>query len=170
MSHLNVEIKARTYRAVAIKELLEAQKARFVGVDHQIDTYFKVPKGRLKLRQGTIEKTLIHYHRPDQSGPKQSQVTLHHPIADESLKEVLQSALETLVVVDKQRAIYFIDNVKFHIDEVQGLGAFVEIEAIDIDGTIGLYHLHDQCEHYLQLLGIEAKDLVEQSYSDLLMQ
>ncbi|PHN03273.1 class IV adenylate cyclase [Flavilitoribacter nigricans] len=169
MSHLNIEIKARTDRADEIKALLEANKARFVGVDHQIDTYFVVPKGRLKLRQGKIEKTLIHYHRPNQSGPKQSKVTLHHPTADESLKEVLENALDTLVVVDKQRAIYFIDNVKFHIDEVQGLGEFVEIEAIDHDGTVGLDHLHDQCEHFLHLLGIRDEDLVDQSYSDLLL-
>lgn len=169
MSHLNVEIKARTKRATDIKKILETKKARFIGIDHQIDTYFKVPKGRLKLRQGNIEKTLIHYHRPDQAGPKQSKVTLHHPVADESLKEVLEQALDILVIVDKQRAIYFIDNVKFHIDEVKDLGEFVEIEAIDIDGTIGLDHLHDQCEEYMKLLGIEVKDLVDQSYSDLLM-
>jgi predicted adenylyl cyclase CyaB len=169
MSHLNVEIKARTGRAAEIKKILESSKARFVGVDHQVDTYFKVPKGRLKLRQGNIEKTLIHYHRPDQAGPKQSSVTLHHPIADESLKEVLENALGTLVIVDKQRAIYFIDNVKFHVDEVKELGEFVEIEAIDIDGTIGLDHLHDQCEHYMQMLGIKEEDLVDRSYSDLMM-
>lgn len=169
MAHLNVEIKARTDRAEEIKAILEEQHAKFVGIDHQVDTYFKVPKGRLKLRQGNIEKTLIHYQRPNESGPKQSQVSLHHPQADESLKDVLMNALDVLVVVDKQRAIYFIDNVKFHVDRVQGLGEFVEIEAIDIDGTIGLDHLHDQCEHYIKLLGINSRDLIHQSYSDLLM-
>lgn len=170
MSHLNVEIKARTDRAVEIKKILEANKARFVGIDHQVDTYFKVPKGRMKLRQGKIEKTLIHYQRPNQSGPKQSKVTLHHPTADKSLMEVLENALDVLVVVDKQRAIYFIDNVKFHVDEVKELGEFVEIEAIDHDGTIGLDHLHDQCEQYLHLLGIKDEDLVNESYSDLLLE
>lgn len=169
MSHFNVEIKARTDRAAAIKEILEANDANFVGIDHQIDTYFKVPKGRLKLRQGKIEKTLIHYQRPDQPGPKQSAVTLHHPIADESLKAVLEGALDTLVVVDKQRAIYFIDNVKFHLDEVVGLGEFVEIEAIDAEGTIGVERLSEQCEHFQHLLGIKETDLVDQSYSDLLL-
>lgn len=168
MPHLNIEIKARTQNPEAIKAILEAQNARFIGIDHQIDTYFQVPKGRLKLRQGNIEKTLIHYERPDQAGPKQSTVTLHHPQADASLREVLENALETLVVVDKQRAIYFIDNVKFHLDEVAGLGNFVEIEAIDKDGSIGLERLQAQCSHHLNLLGIESKDLIERSYSDLL--
>ena len=169
MLHLNVEIKASTKRATAIKTILAKQNARFQGIDHQIDTYYKVPKGRLKLRQGTIEKTLIHYQRSNQAGPKQSTVALHHPEDDASLKEVLESALEVLVVVDKQRAIYFIDNVKFHVDEVKGLGEFVEIEAIDSEGTIGLPQLQAQCNYYIQLLGIEPDDLIEVSYSDLLM-
>lgn len=169
MAHLNVEIKARTSRSAELEQILEAEKARFVGVDHQLDTYFKVPKGRMKLRQGTIEKTLIHYQRPDQTGPKQSDVTLHHPEADISLKEVLENALEILVVVDKQRAIYFIDNVKFHIDTVAGLGNFVEIEAIDQDGSIGLEQLQLQCSHYMRLLGIQDTDLIDRSYSDMLL-
>lgn len=169
MTHLNVEIKARTDRAAAVRQILEEQSARFIGIDHQIDTYFQVPKGRLKLRQGNIEKTLIHYARPDQAGPKTSTVSLYHPQADDSLKAVLEQAMGVMVVVDKQRAIYFIDNVKFHVDEVKGLGQFVEIEAIDKDGSIGLDRLREQCEHYLNLLGIQTQDLIEHSYSDLLM-
>lgn len=169
MTHLNVEIKARTTRAAAIKDLLHESGADFRGIDHQIDTYFKVSNGRLKLRQGNIERTLIHYRRPNQAGPKQSIVTLYHPQADDSLKAVLTNALEVLVVVDKQRAIYFIDNVKFHVDEVAGLGHFIEIEAIDKDGTIGLERLQQQCDHYLDLLGIQSTDLIENSYSDLLL-
>jgi len=169
MTHLNVEIKARTSRPVAIRQVLEKHEARFVGIDHQIDTYYKVANGRLKLRQGNIEKTLIHYRRPDQAGPKTSTVTLYYPQEDASLKQVLENALEVLVVVDKQRAIYFIDNVKFHVDEVKGLGSFVEIEAIDMDGSIGRARLQEQCNDYLRLLDIKTEDLVEKSYSDLIM-
>lgn len=168
MTHLNVEIKARTDRAAAIKRILEDQNARFIGVDHQVDTYFKVPKGRLKLRQGNIENTLIHYNRPNQAGPKTSTVSLYHPTADAALQEVLSQALETLIVVDKKRAIYFIENVKFHVDEVKELGHFVEIEAIDKDGKIGLDRLREQCDYYLGLLGITPEDLIDRSYSDLL--
>ncbi|MCB0632833.1 MAG: class IV adenylate cyclase [Saprospiraceae bacterium] len=170
MTHLNVEIKARTDRAEQIRQILEAQNARFIGIDHQIDTYFVVPSGRLKLRQGNIETTLIHYARPDQAGPKTSTVSLYHPKTDGALKHVLQAALDTLVIVDKHRAIYFIDNVKFHVDVVEGLGHFVEIEAIDTDGTIGLERLQEQCDHYIGLLGIRKEDLIERSYSDLLME
>jgi predicted adenylyl cyclase CyaB len=86
----------------------------------------------------------------------------------EKMKALLTAALDVKVVVDKKREIYFIDNVKFHIDEVKGIGNFVEIEAINEDGTIGESKLHEQCEYYMQLLKIADKDLVGQSYSDLL--
>ncbi|MEM8526017.1 MAG: class IV adenylate cyclase [Bacteroidota bacterium] len=167
--HINIEIKARCTYPEKIKSLLDAKNADFKGVDHQIDTYYKVHNGRLKLRAGNIENTLIHYERSDQAGPKQSNVTLHKNEANSSLGEVLKKALNILVVVDKKRAIYFIDNVKFHVDEVEGLGNFVEIEAIDSDGSLGIEHLQMQCRRYMDYLGIENQDLIEQSYSDLLL-
>lgn len=168
MSILNVEIKARCTQPDKIKTILKERSARFLGVDHQIDTYFKVNEGRLKLREGTIENTLIHYVRPDQAGPKQSQIELYHPEPNANLKVVLEKALGVMTVVDKQRAIYFIKNVKFHVDEVKQLGAFVEIEAIDETGTIGVEQLLAQCNFYLELFGIQEQDLIDRSYSDLI--
>ena len=149
--------------------MLRERSARFVGEDHQIDTYFRVPGGRLKLREGAIERTLIFYERADEQGPKVSNVTLYKPGPGEGLRDVLAQALGVLVVVDKRREIYFIDNVKFHLDRVEGLGAFAEIEAIDEDGAIGEARLREQCEHYLALFGIADEDLVRVSYSDMLL-
>ncbi len=166
---LNVEIKARSSQIKTVRRLLENQVARFVGVDHQVDTYFKVARGRLKLREGNIENALIHYSRSDQAGPKKSEVLLYQSPTTANLKEVLEAALDKLVVVDKMREIYFIDNVKFHLDKVQDLGTFVEIEAIDQDGTIGEEKLQEQCNYYLQLFQTPAEDLVSYSYSDLLL-
>ena len=167
--HINIEIKAHCANPEKVKHLLEAKQADFKGVDHQIDTYYKVPKGRLKLRTGNIENTLIHYERDNQAGPKQSNVALYKNEADSSLGEVLRKALEVLAVVDKKRAIYFIGNVKFHVDEAEGLGSFVQIEAIDSDGSLGVEHLQMQCRRYMDYLSIENQDLIEQSYSDLLL-
>lgn len=168
---INVEIKARCFNAAQVKESLLALGADFKGVDHQIDTYFEVPNGRLKLRQGNIENTLIYYNRPNQEGPKQSDIHLFRPNADnsEDLKATLQAALPTKVVVDKHRAIYFIDNVKFHVDEVQQLGEFVEIEAIDTTGQRSVDELTAQCQHYMEVLQIEKENLLETSYSDMLL-
>ena len=85
------------------------------------------------------------------------------------VKQALIEALGELVVVDKERRIYFIDNVKFHIDKVKDLGGFVEIEAIDTTGKIGREQLLEQCNHYLRLFKIKESDLVDCSYSDLLL-
>lgn len=170
MTHVNIEIKARCDDPGRVRSLLEAHGAEFRGLDRQIDTYFACPAGRLKLRQGTIENALIHYHRPDQAGPKRATVTLtplDAPLAGQ-LHATLSAALAVLAVVDKQREIYFIDNVKFHIDRVAGLGNFVEIEAIDAAGELGPDALRRQCSQYMQLLGVAESDLLTGSYSDML--
>ena len=148
MSFINVEIKARCEDTQAAEQVLKQQQAKFVGEDHQVDTYFSVKEGRLKLRTGTIENALIFYQRPDQAGPKKSNISLYHADDLTSLQKVLEAALAVKVVVDKRRRIYFIDNVKFHLDQVKGLGSFVEIEAIDYEGKLGEKHLRRQVDKF----------------------
>jgi len=169
MKQINIEIKARIDDLKRIREILKSKKARFIGLDHQIDAYFKVNSGRLKLREGKIENSLVYYQRENKKGPKQSNVILFKLSPKSSLKEILIKALGILVIVDKQREIYFIDNVKFHIDNVKGLGTFVEIEAIDKNGTIGKDKLLKQCQFFLNLFKIPQKDLISVSYSDMLL-
>lgn len=168
--HINVEIKARTDRHTAIRQLLMEHQADFRGLDRQVDTYYSVPAGRLKLRQGEIENNLIYYRRTDQAGPKTSEVHLYSVGDGAALHALLEAALPTHVVVDKQREIYFIGHVKFHLDTVQSLGTFVEIEAIDEHGTLGAAQLRAQCEYYIHLFGIQPTDLLTHSYSDMLLQ
>ena len=169
MSILNVEIKARYNHPDFIHNKLKSLQANHIGLDHQIDTYFNVPNGRMKLRQGNIENNLIYYERGNTDTPKPSTINLHPVENPETLLSLLTHSLGVKVVVDKKRDIYFIDNVKFHIDEVQELGSFVEIEAIDDDGSIGEKKLHEQCTKYMELLNIKPQDLVSVSYSDLLL-
>lgn len=167
--HINLEIKAFCDNRNEIREILKSKNADFKGMDHQIDTYFNVHYGRLKLREGNIENHLIHYQRDDQEGPKQSDVLLFKTKPGSALKEILGRSMGILVVVDKKREIYFIDNVKFHLDQVEGLGNFAEIEAIDEDGNLGKEKLLEQCKYYLQLFDIDQEDLVPVSYSDLML-
>ena len=169
MTQLNVEIKARSNNQDLIRDILKLHRAEFKGIDHQVDTYFKVNSGRLKLREGNIENSLVHYQRDDKKGPKQSNVTFYKSADKSSLKEILIIALGVLVVVDKSREIFFIGNVKFHIDSVKDLGTFVEIEAIDPNGKIGKEKLLEQCNYYLDLFKIRKEDLISNSYSDLLL-
>lgn len=170
MHKRNIEIKASSNQHEKIRALLLSLNADFIGKDHQVDTYFKVPHGRLKLREGTIENNLIHYLRGDQAGPKQSNVILYKSQPNSSLKSILETSLGIMAVVDKQREIYFIENIKFHIDTVNSLGTFVEIEAIDSDGSNSLAKLQEQCNHYMDLFEIQTSDLVSVSYSDMIME
>jgi predicted adenylyl cyclase CyaB len=166
--HLNIEIKARCERQAALRDLLAARGARFIGEDHQVDTYFRVPRGRLKLREGTLERALIYYERDDATEPRASRVSLY-PAPGGPLKDLLVRAFGVLVAVEKRREIYFIENVKFHLDRVEGLGAFVEIEAIDAEGTLGEAHLRRQCAAYLALFDLPPEAMVGGSYSDMLL-
>ncbi len=168
MTLTNVEIKARCSDPEAVRDALRAGGAVFHGRDRQVDTYFEVRAGRLKLREGEIENGLIFYRREDRAGPKRSDVVLWRTGKETGLKSVLAEALGVRVVVDKEREIWFIGNVKFHVDRVGDLGSFVEIEAIDSDGTIGVEKLREQCDEYLDLFGIRPEDLVATSYADLL--
>jgi len=169
MAHYNVEIKARCENHDSIRDFLKASGAEFHGLDHQIDTYFRVNTGRLKLREGNIENYLIYYERDYNAGPKKSRISLAPINSNSGIKDILLRALETLVIVDKQREIYFIDNVKFHLDSVKGLGKFLEIEATDCQGNIGLETLARQCRNYITLLRISSEDMIRSSYSDLLL-
>jgi len=170
MQHLIIEIKAKTENQNLIREKLTSLGAEFKGTDFQTDTYFNVNYGRLKLREGNIENHLIYYERNDSLGLKQSDVILFKSEPNSSLKEILAKSLGIKVEVKKQREIYFIDNVKFHIDKVDSLGAFVEIEAIDMSGQISKEKLYEQCNYYLNLFGISEKDFISVSYSDLILE
>ncbi len=168
MPHLNVEMKARVLDQNRIRVLILQKNANFQGTDNQIDTYFKVNNGRLKLREGNIENYLVYYEREDKPGIKESKVVLLPTSPNSTIKQILEKSLGVFVVVDKKREIYWIDNVKFHIDNVSGLGTFIEIEAIDYDGKIGKEKLYEQCKSYLDLFNIPEEDLISCSYSDLL--
>ena len=169
MSHLNFEFKARTKDLDLLeKKFLELDPV-FIGEDRQVDTYFNVTKGRLKLREGNIENALIYYERQDLAGAKQSDVILYQHSPDSSLKDILIKVHGIKVVVSKRRQIYFIDNVKFHFDRVDGLGNFIEVEAIDKNGNIGIEKLKEQCMKYAELFEIKREDYISLSYSDMIL-
>ncbi len=169
MGILNVEIKAKSDNQTQIRGILKSKKAEYKGTDHQIDTYFNVDNGRMKLREGNIENNLIHYKRENKKGPKQSKIILYKSEPDSSLKRLLTEAIGILTIIEKKREIYFIDNVKFHVDTVKELGTFIEIEAIDKNGELEKEKLLEQCEFYLNLFNISKNDLVSVSYSDLIL-
>ena len=168
VGHINREFKARCADPERIRALLHEHEAEFIGVDEQRDTYFNVPKGRLKLREGNIEHALIRYERQDIAGHKTSHVILYHPLPDPALREILADAYGIRAIVEKRREIFFIDNVKFHIDEVAGLGSFIEVEAIQRHAEHDEEFLERQCSAYAALLGVHEADYIDVSYVDLI--
>jgi adenylate cyclase, class 2 len=167
--HINFEFKARVNNIDRLEEKLKAHHPDFKGEDHQVDTYFNVNNGRLKLRQGNIENALIWYEREDTAGAKRSNVLLYQHTPDTSLKDILIKTLGIKAVVDKKRRIYFIGNVKFHFDRVEGLGSFIEVEAIDKKGDIGLQKLQEQCSFYSNLFELQQDNYIANSYSDMVI-
>ncbi len=165
---VNVEIKARVEDPKRIRDILMAAGAEYRGLDHQCDTYFNCPEGRLKLREGNVENALIFYRRPNTPEPKVSEYELERLVPGHGLTSLLSAAIGVKVVVEKEREIYYKDNVKFHIDRVRGLGRFVEIEAIG-EHASELENLHNQCREWLDCMGIADDQLEPMSYSDMFM-
>ncbi|MEP6846364.1 MAG: class IV adenylate cyclase [Panacibacter sp.] len=165
-----IEFKAKVQSMEAAEALLKKLKPKYKGEDLQIDTYFDVCKGRLKLREGNIENALIWYNRPETKGHKHSEVLLHKHQPGTALKEILQKLHGIKVIVSKKRRIYFIENVKFHFDEVEGLGQFIEVEAIDEKGEMGMEKIQQQCAYYANTFGINKDEYIAASYSDMLME
>jgi predicted adenylyl cyclase CyaB len=169
MKVINVEIKAMCIDLERIRRILLKKQANFIGKDHQVDTYFRTCSGRLKLREGTIENNLIWYQRPDQEGPKTSRCILYKTEKGTILKDILEQSLGLMVVVDKEREIYFIENIKIHLDRVKGLGTFLEIEAQSEADGLAEETLNRQCRQLMDEFGVRTDDLVSDSYSDLIM-
>jgi predicted adenylyl cyclase CyaB len=167
MPHLNVEIKATCGNPDRIRKYLLTNGADFIGADEQTDTYFNCSKGRLKLREGNIENNLIWYDRNNQAGPKNSLFQLIKISDATGLKQMLEKAYGIKTIVKKKREIYFLGNVKFHIDEVPGLGSFVEIEAGNMLADKPGDELKQQCDFYMREFGIKPEHLIEVSYSDM---
>ena len=169
MGYLNVEIKAKCNDPLFVRNWLIEHGAEFKGLDEQTDTYFNVANGRLKLREGNIENNLIYYERDNQAGPKNSRFNLVKIEDAPGLKEVLTKSMGIKALIRKRREIYYIDNVKFHIDEVPELGSFVEIEAGNIKADLKAAQLKEQCDYYMNEFKIRESDLVEVSYSDMVL-
>jgi homotetrameric cytidine deaminase len=129
--HRNIELKATDPdpgRSLAICLDLGAEDR---GVLVQRDTYFRVPEGRLKLREETPGgAALIQYRRDDRAQARESRYRIA-PVEDGgALREALDAALGTLVVVDKRRRLLLWEGVRIHLDAVDGLGSFLELEGV----------------------------------------
>ncbi len=133
----------------------------------QRDTFFTCRDGRLKLRElGGGRSELIWYRRDDLAGSKRSEY-LVTPVADaESLRALLDRAFGTTQVVEKTRRLFLVGQTRVHLDEVEGLGSFMELEVVLRDGQPESEG-HCLAADLMRRLGIAASDLVVGAYADL---
>jgi homotetrameric cytidine deaminase len=158
----NLEIKARDADPRRTLEAALALGAEDGGELTQRDTYFGGARGRLKLREQTPgEAELIQYRRADEEGPRTSEFRVVPIAAADPLREALDAALGTLVVVEKRRRLLLWEGVRIHLDDVDDLGTFVELEAPE-DGD-----QQAKVEKLTEALGIA--DPIAGSYSDLVL-
>jgi len=165
----NIEIKARDADPARTLELALALGASDEGGIAQRDTYFTRTRGRLKLReQEPGEDELIAYRRAEETEARASSYRRVPVGAAAELREALDAALGTLVVVAKRRRLLLLDNVRIHLDEVEGLGSFIELEAVAAPESDPAVE-HDQVARLQGQLEIGDDALVGESYSDLLL-
>jgi len=164
----NVEVKARVHDTAAVRERAEALTDIPVEVLRQTDTFYRVPSGRLKLRVFPERPCeLIYYNRADSAGAKTSEYHIVRSDDPEAFSRVLGAVLEVRGVVRKIRFLYRIGCTRIHLDEVEGLGSFMELEVVLEDGQ-----REDEgaaiANELLESLGIAPDDLVAGAYLDLL--
>lgn len=163
----NIELKARLADRDHAEACCENLGAAFQGNIHQVDTYFRVHEGRLKLREkdpGGSE--LIFYRREDVAEAQASDYYLAP--ASPELKALLTNAFGVIAVVDKVRSLWFWENVRIHLDRVQGLGDFIEFEAVlsnEADDQVGFSKVQMLNESFQ----ISEEMLQHGSYLDLVL-
>ncbi len=164
----NVEIKTPLRDRPKVEKRLEAVGARRMWQRKQRDTFFKVPKGWLKLRE--TEETrpeVISYERStSHSGPRESRYDVVPVGNAETWKRLLGRVLPTDTVVEKERTLWVYEHTRIHLDAVVGLGDYLELETIIMD--IDPEEAKSEAERLIQVLALDPADFVAVPYRDLL--
>jgi predicted adenylyl cyclase CyaB len=164
----NIEIKAYARNFESLREKAEELSDKPCQIIPQVDTFFTCPHGRFKLRELSPEHAqLVYYQRPDVGGPKHSEYQIYETTDPLGLKNILAQAYGIRGVVSKVRYLYLVGQTRIHLDDVQDLGKFVELEVVlrpgqsDSDGQA-------IAEDLIGKLGIQPGDLIEGAYMDML--
>jgi predicted adenylyl cyclase CyaB len=164
----NIEIKAHVRDLGELRRRAEAVSDTPVQVIPQEDTFFHTPRGRLKLRLLKPDLgQLVYYERPDQGGPKRSNYHICETRDPAGLKTALSLALGVRGVVRKQRYLYLAGQTRIHLDDVEGLGQFMELEVVLREGQSEVEG-QSIAEDLMIRLGVRKEDLLEGAYMDLL--
>jgi len=165
----NFELKAHCTDLALARQRARALATRWLGVDQQVDTYFRTATGRFKLRESSLSGAqLVPYLRADAPLARRSDYVVI-PLADPQLtKQLLAELLGIHRVVRKVREIGLFENVRIHLDRVEGLGDFVELEAVWDGAGSAMAEQARKVSFLRERLAIRDADLVAASYEGLL--
>jgi predicted adenylyl cyclase CyaB len=164
----NIEIKAWVDNVAALKTKAAALATDWPFEIEQDDTFFRCDHGRLKLRAfSSTAGELIFYQRADEHGPKASFYVRSQTADPASLREALTLAYGVVGRVEKHRTVFLVGRTRVHVDQVHGLGSFLELEVVLQDGekdAVGVA----EAQNLMRKLGVQPHHLVDTAYVDLL--
>lgn len=163
----NIEIKAKIRDYEKVKRLVEELCPIPIQTEHQEDTFFNTSKGRLKLRESDDTSALIYYDRKDSFEPIQSDIAISFIENPDTLKPVLSKSLGIRGIVKKKRILYKYGLTRIHIDEVEGLGRFIELEVV-LKSDQTLKDGDTIANNLMDKFDIQKSDLVDVAYIDLI--
>ncbi|KAF7253813.1 Adenylate cyclase CyaB [Varanus komodoensis] len=165
----NVEIKARARDVAQLRRRAEELSGSPGCIIAQSDTFFPVPRGRLKLRDlQDGHGQLVFYDRPDSKGPKLSCYAISPTDDPAGLTAVLSQALGVQGTVKKERRLYLVGQTRIHVDRVEGLGDFLELEVV-LEEPQTARHGEEVARRLMRELGVREEDLLTGAYLDLLL-
>lgn len=162
----NLELKIRLDNPGSVLDKVREIDAEFKGELNQVDVYYKIKNGLLKLRLENGNQTLIKYLRNEISDERWSDYQLIS-LENNDARRYLNDILEEEAVVEKRRLLYLYDNTRIHIDTVKELGAFLELETLVISGK---KDAAERFEKIIRLLLLNKKNEIRKSYRDIIME
>lgn len=164
----NFELKVRLDSFDTIKDALFSMGVRLSDTLLQVDKYYLVGEKRLKMRNVNGQFHLIYYKRPNNQESKLSTYYVYSfsRTITKILEAVFNGLLGEKVVVKKTRYLYLYENTRIHLDDVDGLGSFLELETVFGDDTNTEVYIKEH-GYIVALLGLDKLEKVSSSYSDL---
>jgi adenylate cyclase, class 2 len=164
----NIEIKFQISSPEKISSFLSSRPdTLYLWTREQTDIYFQTNTGRLKLRlQGDSDAQLIFYQRADDANARESEYYIHNTADGENLRSILEKSLGVNTIVRKIRSLYMFRNVRIHLDDVHGLGHFLEFESV-IDYTTSQTSAEKNLQELLSFFSQFELNPVTKSYGDL---
>lgn len=163
----NIEIKARLHDLRATQEIIANYCPNHESIENQVDTFFKTESGRLKLRETKGKSVLIFYDREDSIEPTKSDIIISTVDDLDALKSILTKSLGIRGIVKKTRTLYLYGQTRIHLDNVEGLGDFIELEVV-LEEIQTIEDGNLIASDLMNKLNIQKGELIDVAYIDLI--